>query len=103
VSQKGISSVVAVNLIAKKNSLGLSLLSAMIDLLFDKVTSQEYSITYLHGATTVFRGVLHSYAVNQNSSNELLSIKIELSKGTKTPVKLPEIPVVPKATGALPL
>ena len=103
VNQKGIQSTIAINLVARKDSLGLSLLSAMIDLIFDKVTSKEYAITYLHGPITVFRGVLHSYAVNQNSGNELLTIKIELSKGEKQPQKKNEIPETQKITGARPL
>lgn len=103
VNQKGIGTTVAINLTAKKDSLGLALLSAMIDQLFDKVTSKEYAITYMHGPITVFRGVLHSYAVNQNAENELLSIKIELSKGAKQPQKPDTTVVVPKTTGAVPL
>lgn len=102
VNQKAIGSVVSINLVAKKNSLGLTLLSAMIDLLYEKVTSKEYAITYLHGATTVFRGVLHSYSVNQNASNELLTIKIELSRGQKQPQKPAGIQSVPGAIGTLP-
>jgi len=85
VNQKGIASGVTINLRAKKSSIGVALLSAMIDVIFDKVSSKEYAISYLNGATTVFRGVLQSYAVNQNSDNDLLSIKIQLSKGTKNP------------------
>lgn len=103
VNQKGISSNITIDLIGKKDSLGLSLISAMIDLVFEKVTSQEYAITYLHGPITIFRGVLQSFQVNQNASNELLSIRIELSKGQKTPQKVPDILSVPRETGATPL
>lgn len=103
VDQKGAGSTVAINLVAKKDSIGLALLSAMIDLIFDKVTSKEYAITYMHGATTIFRGVLHSYQANQNASNELLSIKIELSRGEKTPQKPASTPQVPALRGAVPI
>lgn len=102
VQQKGVGSTVTINLVAKKDSLGLSLLSALIDVLFEKVTSKEYAITYLHGPITVFRGVLHSYAVNQSASSELMTIKIELSKGTGKPTKPNDVPVVPGFTGTLP-
>jgi len=103
VNQKGISSVVTVNLVGKKNSIGLSLLSAMVDLLYEKVTSKEYTITYLHGATTVFRGLLHSYNVSQNAENDKLSIKFEISKGSKQPVKPPGVPAVVPSTGTIPV
>ena len=103
INQKGISSIISINLIAKKDSVGMTLLSAMIDQVYEKVTSKEYAITYLHGATTVFRGVLHSFAVNQNSSNDLLSVKIELSKGMKNPQPAAPVPVVPAIQGPTPL
>lgn len=103
VNQKGIANTVTINLFGKKDSIGLSLLSAMMDQLFDKVTSKEYSITYLHGAVTIFRGVLHSFSVDQSAQNDLLNIKIELSKGEKTPQKISTTPTVEKITGALPI
>ncbi len=102
IDQKGVSSIVSVNMVASRNSLGLALISSMIDLIFDKVTSKEYSITYMHGAVTVFRGLLHSFSINQNSSNELYTIKIEISKGAKTPQKAPDTPSTPRLRTAVP-
>lgn len=103
VNQRGIATGISINLVAKKDSLGLALLVALIDQAFDKVTSKEYAITYVHGPITVFRGVLHNFSADQDASSELMRIKIELSRGTKNPVKPPDVPVVGKAVGALPL
>jgi len=103
VSQKGINSSVTINMRARKDSVGIMLLSAMMDLVFDRLTSKEYAVSYLNGATTIFRGVIQSYAVNQNAGDEMLSIKLEISKGAKTPVKTETPITVPKTTGALPL
>lgn len=104
VDQKGVASVVAVNLLAKKDSIGLSLLSAMIDQIFNKVTSKEYSITYLHGPITVFQGLLHSYAVNQSAEDDIMRIKIEISKGEQAvPTKADPLPKVPVFQGATPI
>lgn len=102
INQKGIASGVSIQITAKKDSLGMILLGALMDTLLDKVTSKEYAITYLHGATTIFFGLLHTFSVEQTSQNELLSIKIELSKGSKQPVKPVVISPVPGLTGALP-
>lgn len=102
VNQKGIASGVSIQITAKKDSLGMILLGALMDTLMDKVTSKEYAITYLHGATTIFYGLLHTFSVEQTSQNELLSIKIELSKGSKQPVKPVVISPVPGLIGALP-
>ena len=104
VDQKGIGSVEAINLEARKDAVGLSLLSGLIDRLFNKVTSKEYSISYLHGPIIIFGGLLHSYSVTQEAGSELLRIKIEISKGAdSTPTKADPIPKVPVFTGAVPI
>lgn len=94
VKQRGASSTVAIQLRARKSSLGLSLLSAMIDSVFDKVTSEEYTITYLHGPVTIFRGLIQSYSATQNADSDLLFIRLEITKGKKNPEKTLEGPTV---------
>lgn len=96
INQRGISSTVKIDMIANRDSIGISLLSALSDLIFPKVTSKEYSITYLHGAVTVFNGYLHSFSIDQNSSNELYKVSMELIKPSA--LKLP-IPINPKEPG----
>jgi hypothetical protein len=96
INQRGISSTVKIDMIASRDSIGISLLSALTDLIFPKVTSKEYSITYLHGAVTVFNGYLHSFSIDQNSSNDLYKVSLELIKPSA--LKLP-IPVVGKVAG----
>jgi hypothetical protein len=94
-NQRSINNSVKITMIASKDSIGLTLLSAMSDLIFPKVTSREYSITYLHGAVTVFAGLLHSFAISQNSGNTLYTITMELIRpgiGVKLPI--PEVPGV---------
>lgn len=88
VNQKAISSTVRINMKATKDSIGLTLLSAVADLILPKVTSQEYSITYLHGAVTVFGGLLNSFSIQQNTENDLYNVTLEISKSsTKTEKK----------------
>lgn len=102
--QGGVSSMVTVDLIANKNSLGVTLFSAMADLIFDKLTSKEYSITYLSGATTVFNGLLHSFSVSQDRNSERLSIKVELSRGpVRTTGVASPLPKVTPVTGTTPV
>jgi hypothetical protein len=103
VNQKGINETVKINIKGNKNSLGLTLLTTMASLILDRVTAKEYAISYLHGAITVFRGVLHSFSVDQDSNSDLIFITIELAKGAKTPQKPSDIPVVGREVGALPL
>lgn len=101
-NQKGIQSGVEVSIEGKKDSVALILLSSLIDLVFDKVTSKEYAISFMYGATTVFRGVLHTYSAETVEGTDKLSIKIGLSRGNKNPTKPNEVPVVPGFTGTLP-
>lgn len=101
INQRGISSTVKINMLANKDSIGVALFSAMADFIFPKVTSKEYSITYLHGAITVFEGLLHSFSITQESGTDLYRIALELVKPAAT-LAVGSV-VVPKATGVLPL
>lgn len=104
VNQRGISSVTRINMVAKKSSLGVTLLSAMSDLLFDKMTSQEYSVTYLNGAVTIFNGLIHSFSISQVADNDKYDIQIEIARGpVKSPTPVEIVPTVGKTTGPLPV
>lgn len=81
VNQKALGSITTVNLIGKQGSIGLTILLALSELILDKVASQEYEITYMHGGVTVFAGLIHSFSYDQGTDNDLYKIKIELSKG----------------------
>ena len=102
-NQRGISSTVKIEMVASKDSLGVAIFSAMSDLIFPKVTSKEYSITYLHGAVTVFAGLLHSFSISQNANDDRYNISLELIKPTNGGIVKSPIPVVGKITGATPL
>lgn len=98
VNQKGANSSVSINMTGKKDSIPLTLLSAFIDLAYQRVSSKEYAITYLHGATTIFRGLLKSFAIDQVEGTDKLSIKIELTTGESKPQKsaiIPSPPAIP--------
>lgn len=99
VNQRGISNTVKIEMVASRNSIGIALFSAMADLIFPRVTSKEYSITYLHGAVTVFGGLLHSFSITQNSDNDLYRITLEIVKPSKkSKVPIPEVAAVAGAT-----
>lgn len=106
VNQKGIQSTVRINMIANQDSLGMTLLSTLIDLLFEKVTSKEYSISYFHNGIAIFQGLLHSFNITQGTSNTLYNITLELSRSTAKPAETKpdtKIVEVKKVTGTVPL
>lgn len=101
--QKGIASSVKITLNCKKDSIAMMILASVIDLVYDKVTSKEYNITFLYGATTIFRGVMHAFSVSQSANNDLMEVNIELSRGFKQPTPSATVPTVPGASGAIPV
>ena len=78
ISQKGLGTIVKINMVSNRESLGVALLSALIDRVFEKVTSKEYSISYLHGPIVVFGGLLHSFNISQNADDTRLNITMEI-------------------------
>ena len=105
VTQKPIGSSVKVELIAVQDSIGVTLLSALADLILDKLTSKEYAITYLHGAITIFRGLINSFSIEQVTGTDKYRINIEFSRGpTKLPTPEPASVTVNKTnTGIIPI
>lgn len=103
VLQKGIGAGVNITIHCKKDSIATMIFSSVVDLLFEKVTSKSYSITYLHGATTIFRGVMHKFSSSQSADNDLLEITIELSKGQKQPTATQQVPTVAGSSGPIPV
>lgn len=99
VNQKGIGTTLSITLQAKKNATGISLLTAMLDQVFEKLSSKEYAITYMNGAMTIFRGLVANYSASQNANTDLLTIKIELTRGQKQPTKKADDPEVKRTTG----
>ncbi len=81
VNQKPLGSITTINLKGKQDSLGLTILLALSEMILGKVVSQEYEVTYMHGAVTVFGGLIHSFSFDQNSNDDLIKIKFELSRG----------------------
>lgn len=103
VDQKGIQSTVSINLEANAGSLGLTLFSALLDQVFEKVTSKEYTVTYLSGAVTVFNGLINRFTISQGNNSTKYLISIELIRaGLKTQPPT-GVPVVQKVTSARPL
>jgi hypothetical protein len=104
-TQRGLGSITTVNLLAKKDAILLSSLLAFFEMIFARVVSQEYQITYLNGVTTIFNGLLHGVSTDQGADDDLLRITLQISKGKlNSPTQTGEATQIPKgATGATPL
>lgn len=85
VNQKALGSITTINMTAKKGSVGLTILLALSEMIVGKVTSQEYEITYMNGAVTVFGGLIHGFSYDQGGGTDLYKIKLDLSRGNPKP------------------
>lgn len=94
VTQKAVSSSVNIDITARKDSIGLTVLNAMADLILPKVASKEYSITYMHGSVTIFAGLLEGFTVTETKNQDILSIKIKLSRASEKSKKGKTVPKV---------
>lgn len=104
VDQRGLNNLITVNLFGSKNSIMLAVLLAMNDMIFSRVVSKDYAISYLNGTTTVFSGLLHGFSTSVGSDDDLIRITMQISKANQskpTPANLTS--VLPKITGATPV
>jgi hypothetical protein len=103
-NQKGISNTVRIEMVARRGAIGAALFAALADLVFPKLTSSEYSVTYLHGAITVFGGLIGGFSMNQEANTDLYKISLSLEKpaAVTTAAIAEETAVVPRVAGVTP-
>lgn len=88
--QRGVNSIVTVDLIAKRSSVILAALLALSEVIFQKLTSQNYKLSYFNGPVAIFGGLLHGFQVSPNENTDLLNITIQIQKiGTPLGVAAP--------------
>lgn len=102
VNQRAINSIVTVNMLAIRGSIVASMLIALNDLIFTKLTSKTYTVSYLNGSTLVLGALVHGFSATENEENDKLDIVFQFSKANK---KVDEIPTffLPKITGSTPV
>jgi hypothetical protein len=83
VNQTGLNNLVTVNMLASKDSLILTVLLALSDMVFSRVTSGKYKIHYINKGTVVFGALLHSFQTSTNSEDTLLKITMQLQKNNQ--------------------
>lgn len=104
VKQRGVNNLVTVNLSCQKDSTYLTLFLALNDLIFQRLVSQRYNLSYMNGPTTVFNGLLHGFSANGDNSSNRMDITIQISKANlKATQEPPGRFYFQKITGALPV
>lgn len=90
VTQKGIAAITTIEMVANKNNLILGVILAMSTQILQKVTSKEYSISFLHESTVIVNGLLHSFNREETSDSEMTTITMEISQGGEDKSPLPK-------------
>lgn len=101
--QTGLGSTVTLNLVSNKDSIGATIILALLDLAFDKLESAEYAVTLLYGSVTLFFAKIDGVAVAEESDNNRRKITIRLTKGIEKTVIKPPIAVTDVTTGPAPV
>ncbi len=103
VDQRAVNSLVTINMLANRNSVVLSVLLALNDMIFTRLISREYHVSYLNGPTAVFAGLLHGFSTQAGADDDLVRITMQLSKGNQAGLPANVASVLPKITGATPV
>lgn len=83
VSQTSGNSSVSINLFARKDSVLLTALLALMDMIVNRLVSQEYSIHYLNGPTAIFGAKLARFSKVNTSGTDLITMQLDLSTASK--------------------
>lgn len=104
VTQTALDATVSISMFATRDSIMLTAIVAMAEMILSRLVTQEYGISYINGSTVIFNGLLHRFQTTINRNDDLVRIDMTLSNAKKespTP-KIGPIPIT-KVTGALPL
>jgi hypothetical protein len=85
VDQRGLNNLVTINMVASKNSIVLGVLLALNDMIFSRVVSKTYNVSYLNGVTTIFGGLLHGFSTSSGIDNDLIKVVMQISKANLSP------------------
>lgn len=102
VSQTALDSDVNIDLVAAKGSILVSSFIALFEMVFARLVSADYGITYINGSTVIFNALLQRFATNIDPNEDLIKIDLSLSNAKKeSPTPKAGIPSVPRIPGAL--
>ena len=104
-TQKPLNSVVNVSMVANKNSIGLNVILSMVDIVFTKVRSSEYTIDYVNGAMSIFGGLLEGLSVSQEYNTDKFQIELKVSNapsGSTVEKTAEQSATIPANTGSVP-
>lgn len=101
--QRAIQNDVTVNLFAKRDSILLSVLLAMTDIIFQKIIGTNYNVAYINGPTVILNGLLQGFSRNTGLDDNLIRLSLHLSKAKEQKKLLTSSRDIAKNTGSIPV
>lgn len=103
VDQRGLNSITTVNILASRDSTFLSVLLALNDMVFSRVVSKEYNVSYFNGPTLILNGLLHGFSTNAGNDDNLVRCQMQLSRANQESTQpQSQVPSLDKVTGTTP-
>ncbi|MDR0676301.1 MAG: hypothetical protein LBF97_04605 [Elusimicrobiota bacterium] len=87
IKQRPLQNSLDISLIGERNSVILNIFLTLADMIFEKLTSGDYSISYFNQNMLVYRAKLGNFNYNMNADNTLVNISLSLiieEKDTKS-------------------
>ncbi len=85
VYQRAVNASQTVQLIASKDSLLLPALLALSDMIVPRLVSQNYSVSYINGATIILNGLLQGFNTSKGSNDDLVRIILQIQRQDSRP------------------
>lgn len=98
--QKGTRNLVSINMLADRDSLLLTALIAISDLVFEKLIQKTYKVSYFHRSIVILKGLLNGMSVTDGPDDTLRRVVLQLEKGTN--IKSQQISTLLKQTSVTP-
>jgi hypothetical protein len=89
VSQKALSSITTVEMIAAPSGVLLMTLIAFADLILTRVVSKQYNVSYFNGPTIIANGVLHGFTTQIGENDDKVRINMQIATAPPPPFDIP--------------
>ena len=83
--QQGIDSSVTINFVSVRSNVAIGVISALIDTCFKRASSNEYTVSFLNGPTTVFRGKIQSFQYGGDNDSDKVQLQLIITNGKAAP------------------
>ncbi len=108
VDQRGVNNSVTIKLFGKTDSVLLTALLAMSDMLFAMAAAKSYKVSYFNGPTVVLSGLLHGFTSSSPSGTNLVEMTFVINKSNVSATlaaatTVAALAILPKVTAELPV